>query len=186
MKTKVIFLRHAHTQKDQNKNAKTWILSEEGKKQAQDFVLDPIVKSIDVIYSSDEEKSVLTATPVAEKLGKKITRIAGFDEVKRGDRFLSDEEFKKEKQLQLEDWNHQAQGGETGNEAIARFEKSLSEIVERHPGETILVISHGTVLNLYFAKITNSKDQIFYRWQQTKFCSYGIVEDGKVTKDITV
>lgn len=185
MKTKIIFLRHAHTQKDSSQNAKAWVLSDEGEKQAEEFATNEIAQSIDVIYSSDEEKSVLTATSVATKLGKTITRVPGFNEVKRGDTYLSDEEFETEKQKQLEDWNHQAQGGETGNEAGARFEKSLEEVVNKHQGETLLIVSHGTILNLYFAKITETIDEIFSRWKATGFCSYGIVEDTDVVKDIT-
>lgn len=185
MNTTVIFLRHAHTQKDPAQNAAAWVLSDDGEKQAETFAHDPITQNIDVVISSNEEKSVLTATPVAQKLNKDILRVEGFNEVKRGDAFLSDEEFEKEKRRQLEDWDHPAQGGETGNEALERFEDGLDKVINENEGKTILIISHGTILNLYFAKIAGEKEAIFDRWKQTGFCSYGIIENGEVVKDIT-
>lgn len=186
MKTTIIFLRHADTEKNPNQNAKQWGLSANGREQAERFVDDPICDSIEVIYSSNESKSILTATPVADKLHIEILRDGGFNEVARGDTYLSDEDFALEKQRQLDDWDHPAQGGETGNQALDRFELSVRNIAQKHAGKVILVVSHGTILNLYFAKITNPKEQTFARWERTGFCSYGIVENGVVVKDIVM
>ena len=184
MKTTIIFLRHAKTQTDPTQHAKSWILSDLGRQQALNFVDDPIINTIDVIHASNEEKSVLTAAPIADKLHKEITRNPGFNEVKRGDEFLSDKDFQSEKRRQLEDWDYSASNGESGHEALARFETNLEEVINKHKGKTILLVSHGTILNLYFAKITKTKNQTFDRWQNTAFCGYGIVTDGKVVKDI--
>lgn len=184
MKTKIIFLRHAKTQADPTQHAKEWKLSDLGYQQAIEFVNNQDAAGIDVIYTSDEEKSVLTAKPIAEKLGKEITRIPGLNEVKRGDAFLSDEEFEIEKRRQLENWEYTPSNGESSDEALTRFEKSLKEIEEKNQNKTVLIVSHGTILNLYFAKITGTKNHIFDRWQKSAFCAYGIVENNMVIKDI--
>ena len=50
--------------------------------------------------------------------------------------------------------------------------------------ENILIVSHGIVLTLYFAKLMDMMEVAYQRWVQLKFLSYGIVEDGVVKQDI--
>lgn len=183
-KTKIIFLRHADTQKDPNLNAALWGLSEEGKRQAEEVSNLPIMNEVDIIYVSEEKKTALTVEPLAKKLGNEITPLAFFDEVKRGDKFLAKEEFEMEKVKQLQDLDYHAFGGESGKEALARFKQGVELVAKENAGETILIVTHGTVLNIYFAGLLNAYDKLPERWQKTAFCAYGIVEDGNVVKDI--
>ena len=183
-KIKIIFLRHADTQKDPNLNAALWELSEEGKKQAEEIVNLPIMSEVDIIYVSEEKKTTLTVKPLAKKLGKEIVPSAFFDEVKRGDKFLTKEEFEAEKVKQLKDLDYHAFGGESGNEALVRFKQGVEQVSKENTNKTILIVTHGTVLNIYFAYLLNAYDQLPERWQKTAFSAYGVVEDGKVAKDI--
>lgn len=183
-KTKIIFLRHADTQKNPNLNAALWCLSEEGKRQAIEAANLPIMNETDVIYVSEEKKTALTAEPLAKKLGKELTPLSFFNEVKRGDKFLTKEEFEAEKVKQLKDLDYHAFGGESGKEALARFKQGIDQILKENVGKTILVVTHGTILNIYFADLLNVYDKLPERWQKTAFCAYGVVENGVVTKDI--
>jgi len=183
-KTKIIFLRHADTQKDPNLHAALWGLSEEGKKQAEEVANLSIMNEVDVIYVSEEKKTSLTVEPLAKKLGKEATPLAFFDEVKRGDKFLTKEEFEAEKVKQLKDLGYHAFGGESGKEALARFKQGVEQASKDDTGKTILIVTHGTVLNIYFADLLNTYDKLPERWQKTAFCAYGVVADGKVVKDI--
>jgi len=183
-KTKIIFLRHADTQKDPNLNATLWGLSEEGKKQAKEVVNLPIMNEVDVIYVSREKKTTLTVEPLAKKLGREAIPLAFFDEVKRGNKFLTKDEFEAEKVKQLKDLDYHAFGGESGKEALARFKRGVEQISKENTGKTILIVTHGTVLNIYFADLLNTYDKLPKRWQKTAFCAYGVVESGIVTKDI--
>ena len=184
-KTRIIFLRHAETQKDPNLNAALWELSEEGKRQAEEVANLPIMNEVDVIYISEEKKTSLTVEPLAKKLGKKAIPLAFFNEVKRGDKFLTKEEFEAEKVKQLKDLDYHAFSGESGKEALARFKQGVVEQTsKKNTGKTILVVTHGTVLNIYFADLLNAYDKLPERWQKTAFCTYGVEENGKVVKDI--
>lgn len=183
-KTKIIFLRHADTEKNPNLNAALWGLSEEGKKQAEEVVNLPIINEVDIIYVSEEKKTALTVEPLVKKLGKEAIPLAFFNEVKRGDKFLTKEEFEAEKVKQLKYLGYHAFGGESGREALVRFKKGVKRILKEKTGKTILIVSHGTVLNIYFADLLNVYDKLPERWQKTDFCAYGIVENSIVTKDI--
>lgn len=184
MNTTIIFLRHADTKKDPLVNAILWELSEKGERQAESIVKIEIMHLVSAIYSSHEEKAVLTSAPLAKYLGLEINRLAYFNEVLRGDKFLSKEEFEHEKKRQLQDLNYSAFGGESGIEALNRFKQGVEVISQKHPQETILVVTHGTILNIYFADLLNANKELPLRWAQTQFCAYGIVNNGKVIKDI--
>jgi broad specificity phosphatase PhoE len=182
--TKIIFLRHAEVEKDPSVNAAFWSLSKEGEENAKKLLEVPELMEADKIYSSSEKKAFLTVKQIADALSKEVEQLSFFDEVKRGDKFLSKEDFEKEKLLQLEDIDYHAFGGESGREALSRFKEGVRKIEKESEGETVIVATHGTVLNLYFADILNAHKEIFQRWEKTGFCSYGIVENGKVAKDI--
>lgn len=181
---RIIFLRHADTQKDPSVNAALWGLSEKGKEQAEKTMGIPSINIVDVIYGSEEPKTSLTVTPIAKMLGKEIHSLPHFNEVMRGDKFLTKEEFEAEKALQLTDLSYQAFGGESGLEALRRFKDGISKVTEQNTGKTILIVTHGTVLNIYFSDLLNAGGELLDRWSRTAFCAYGIVEDGKVIKDI--
>ncbi len=177
----IIFLRHAETEKDPSLNASLWGLSDVGKKQAEEIAELPLMNKVDIIYTSEEKKAILTAEPLAKKLSKKIVPLSFFNEVKRGDKFLTKEEFEKEKAKQLEDLSYPAFNGESGLEALKRFQKGVEEIKEN---KNILVVTHGTILNIYLANLLNSFSELPERWSKTLFCSYGVVENNIVVKDI--
>ena len=48
----------------------------------------------------------------------------------------------------------------------------------------ILIVAHGGVINLYFAKIIGQLDKVFERISTNTFCDYGIIKNSKVIKDI--
>ncbi len=182
--TKLIFLRHADTQKDPNVHASQWGLSETGSKEAEGVRDIALMGEVDEIYISEELKTELTVRPLAQLLDKNPIRLAEFNEVARGEKFLSKEDFELEKRKQLEDLSYAAFNGESGNDALARFKSGVSKVLSENPERTVLIATHGTVLNLYFADLLNVNADLPERWESTGFCAYGIVEDGTVMKDI--
>ncbi len=69
------FLRHGKTQKDQKVPISKWKLSEIGEDQAGRLAQEGVFNSVDVIFSSTEDKSYETAKPIAEQLGKEIIQL---------------------------------------------------------------------------------------------------------------
>ncbi|MBI3031852.1 histidine phosphatase family protein [Candidatus Woesearchaeota archaeon] len=73
---------------------------------------------------------------------------------------------------------------ETAQNALSRYEDSIEQINKEYEGKNILIVSHGTVMSLYFAKLTGTMGQIVEREKKLGYCDYGIVKDGHVVKDI--
>lgn len=182
--TRLIFLRHADTQKDPSINAAEWGLSEKGKQQAEEASKLRIMDAVDVIYVSEEPKTSLTVEPLAKRLSEEVQALSAFNEVKRGDKFLTKEEFEQEKVKQLTDLSYQAFGGETGEQALERFKKGIDQVVVENTGKTVLIVTHGTVLNIYFAHLLNANAELPDRWSKTAFCAVGVIENSEVVQDI--
>lgn len=183
--TRLIFLRHVQTANDPSANAAEWGLSTDGHAQAAALAEHPLLQRIHHIYVSSEQKTAETVAPLAKKLGMTPIVHPAFDEVRRGDAFLSPEDFALEKGKQLTDLDYPAFGGETARNALERFRLGIDEVVARHPHETVLIASHGTVLNLYFASLLGAESELPDRWQRTPFGAIGIVEGASVVRDIT-
>ncbi len=181
---KLIFLRHAETKKDPLVNAVFWGLSEKGKEQSVGIASILDKQNITHIYVSEEPKTFWTVEPLAKKLNIEVEVIASFNEVKRGDKYLTKQEFEEEKIKQLEDLDYKAFDGEFGFNALNRFKKGISDVLVGKKDVTILIVTHGTILNIYFADLLNKYEDLPARWSRTLFCSYGIMEDNKVIKDI--
>ncbi len=179
-----IFLRHAETKKDPSVNAFFWELSEKGKEESSRVSDLGIMQSVDIIYGSEEKKTRLTVEQLAKKLDKPIKPLTYFNEVKRGDVFLKKKEFCIEKEKQFQDIHYRAFGGESGYEALGRFVEGVTFVSKGNENKTVLIVSHGTIMNLYFAKLLNAQNTSFDRWNKTPFCAYGIVYNKKVIRDI--
>ena len=62
--------------------------------------------------------------------------------------------------------------------------KKIQEIDSAHSNKNILIVAHGGVINLYFSEILGQLDKTFERILTNSFCDFGIIQNGKVLKDI--
>lgn len=56
-------------------------------------------------------------------------------------------------------------GGEARSAALARFRRVLAELVRRHPGDLMVVVTHGALLGLATASWVGSSPGHWRRWQ---------------------
>jgi broad specificity phosphatase PhoE len=184
MKNKYIFLRHAETLKDPNTHPKDWLLTPDALQIVNKYIEEGKFANVTKIYSSTEPKAVATGKPISAKLEAEINELENFVEVKREKKFLTDEEFLAQKKKEVENLGTVENGVESGGDALNRFEEGIDKLESEFNGETILVISHGTVMSIYFAKLLNELPNVFDRWQKLKFCALGEVENNHVKVDI--
>ena len=154
--TKIILLRHGESEKnvkhilDDTPNA--FPLTHEGRRKAKEAA-EFIKKAggVDVIYTSPIRRAKETAEIVAKEVGRKVEVDERFREVDSG-RW----DGKKDSDLTLErergayrslpkEMYYQTKRGGTGEsweEVEKRMADGLSDILRKHTGETILIISH--------------------------------------------
>ncbi len=104
------------------------------------------------VWTSTLARAVQTAEIVAARLGVGVTTRRGLCEFSSGD--LSSETRDLDPFLETYqrwvggDLDVRLPGGETGREIADRFGDVLREIADAHPGETVLVVSHGGAIGL--------------------------------------
>jgi broad specificity phosphatase PhoE len=185
MANKLIFIRHARTKVDKTVPVERWVLTEDGAEASRKLAESGIFDYVDVLISSNEEKAFLTIKPLADRLGKPIRRVEALGEIKRpNSEQLSLQEYEEMKTRMFKDLDWTDRGWETANHALGRFKAAVDAINKEYESKTLLISAHGTVLTLYFASLQGRMGELFQRWEGLGFGSYGIVEDGKVTKDI--
>ncbi|MBY8983960.1 MAG: histidine phosphatase family protein [Candidatus Lokiarchaeota archaeon] len=181
----LIFLRHAETKVDRRVKNSEWSLTDKGKLDALDIAKFNFFEDIDLIIASAEEKAYKTIFPLAEKLKKKVLREAELNEIMRDHgKFLETKEYLTTMRLCMMNRDQSFNNWETANNALERFSKKIEEINGEHDDKKILIVSHGCVINLYFAKILEKLNIVFNRAQTNTFCDYGIIQNKRVIKDI--
>jgi broad specificity phosphatase PhoE len=108
-------------------------LNEYGRRQAQTLADRLAGESIDAVYASDLSRARETAEIVGEKLGLTVAVDPDLREKNWGnwEGLTSDERL------------HIAYEGETSEDHRERTLRAVQRIVERHPDERIVVVTHG-------------------------------------------
>ncbi|HEC39055.1 hypothetical protein LCGC14_0515540 [marine sediment metagenome] len=181
----LIFLRHAKTKVDGTIKNSEWELTENGKKDALNLSNLELLIDVDIIITSDEDKTYYTSLPLSKKLGKEILRDKNLNEIMRDNgKFLESEDYLKTIKLCMEHRDKSFNNWETAKNAIERFLKKIEEIDEKYNNKKILIVAHGVVINLYFATMIGRLNNVYDRAMSNTFCDYGIIKDGKIIKDI--
>ncbi|RZS45213.1 putative phosphoglycerate mutase [Herbihabitans rhizosphaerae] len=129
-------------------------LTPEGRRQADALAdrlaADPVV----AIYASTATRAQQTAEPVAKAHGLPVEIIDGVHEVFVGDlEGRTDSEARDEfydvfKAWAAGDLERSMPGGESAARIRERYLTAIDQILERHPGGHVVVVSHGGVIRL--------------------------------------
>jgi broad specificity phosphatase PhoE len=122
-------------------------LNEEGRQQAQQLAQRLKGLAVDAIYSSPMERTIETATPVADVLQLPIVTMDDFLEIDFGEwTNQTHEDLDKMRGFKLFNTfrsSTQIPGGELMIDAQSRVIKGLQKLLLKHPNQTVAVVSHG-------------------------------------------
>ncbi|HUT81574.1 MAG TPA: histidine phosphatase family protein [Candidatus Bathyarchaeia archaeon] len=181
----IIFLRHAEIKVDSSKPISKWTLTDKGINVAKRLSEIEIFQDIDYIFSSYEEKAILTAENINYKLKLPIIKDKALNELNRdlGPK-LTKEEYFSTVRICFNDLKRSVKKWEKPVKAIKRFIKKIDEIDKKYLDKKILIVSHGLIINLFFSWKTNNLESLFERWKSNSFLNYGIIQNNKIVKDI--
>ncbi len=189
MSRKIYFLRHASTHIEPTIHPRKWDLSKEGIHTSQLIRNHPIFSTIDHIFCSTEQKTYLTIAPYAQIRSLPVHFDAGFGEIHASDLPLTTKtQFETMKHHCFLHLDKSPEGAETFREGLTRFKLALSKVQTQFPSGDILIVSHGTILTLYFAdllQLLEKGEETFFRWQNLPFGALGVTRDGVVIQDLT-
>lgn len=129
-------------------------LSPIGHQQAEALAERLRPQHVDVLYCSPQQRALETATPLAAALSLEIQKLEALREIDFGrwENRTRAELFRDDPQLlaawERGLWMGNPPGGETRQAVIARVVPCVIDLLNKHTGQTILLVSHRTTLRL--------------------------------------
>lgn len=157
--TRLIAMRHGETAWNVETRLQGQLdipLNERGQEQARLAARSLAEDAPDVIYSSDLSRALATAQAVASRTGQAIVTDSGLRErhfgVWEGHTYA---EVEQAWPVESESWRRRdpgfgPPGGETLQGFFDRCVATLTRIARAHPGQTVLVVAHGGVLDCFY------------------------------------
>jgi probable phosphoglycerate mutase len=159
MKTQLLLIRHGETAWNAEHRIQGQLdipLSPLGVLQSARLAECLANEPIDAVYSSGQSRAWLTAAPLAARLGLEVIAeprlrersfgiFEGLTLDEAAERYPS--EFKKWRER---DPAWRPEGGESGQQLIDRVLSAVSDIGIKHPSQTVVLVSHGGVLDVLY------------------------------------
>lgn len=172
--TRIIAVRHGETAWNVDTRIQGHLdipLNETGQWQAQQLAKALAGESIDAIYASDLQRAYATAQAVADATGAPITPETGLRERSfghfQGRTFAEIEAELPEdaRRWRKRDPDYVPEGGESLVMLRERIERTVFALAEKHPGEQVLMVAHGGVLDVLYRLATRQEIQAPRTWQ---------------------
>jgi broad specificity phosphatase PhoE len=161
----LILVRHSQSQITPGIPSNHWPLTKEGRRRCKPLAEKLAQWKPDRIVTSIEPKAVETGQRVAEALGLPFETAPNLHEHERSSVAFSDRAtFLAHIKALFAHPGACVFGDESAAQALARFSHAVNTVVEAHPGETVVIVAHGTVIALCVAQTTNQ--DAFAFWQR--------------------
>lgn len=125
------------------------------------------LNAVAAVYASPMERTRETAAPIAKALGLRVRRHSGLNECDFGDwtgRRLAHLRKRSEwRTVQRYPSGFRFPGGESFAEMQTRAADAVHDLVGRHPGETIVAVSHADVIKAVVAAAMGTPLDLFQR-----------------------
>jgi broad specificity phosphatase PhoE len=185
MSKNIYFLRHADTKVVYELPPSKWPLSKRGREQAVRLALLGVFDHIDVVISSEEPKAYQTAGPLAIKCKVPIIQNPYFNEINRDyGLMMTTAGYNHTIHKVLVDPDHEEYGWEKPSAALRRFLAGVANVESEYNSDSILIVTHGVVLTLYFSHLLGIVEHSPERWDNLENCAWGHVQDGQVERDL--
>lgn len=159
MTTHLLVIRHGETAWNAEHRIQGHLdipLSATGVRQAARLAERLATERVDAVYSSELARAWLTALPLAERHGLEVLPEPRLRERSFGIfEGLTLEEIAARHPEPFRQWRARdpgwaMEGGETGQELIDRVLEALHDLAGRHRGQTVVLVTHGGVLDVVY------------------------------------
>ncbi|MBP9717984.1 histidine phosphatase family protein [Candidatus Gracilibacteria bacterium] len=157
----ITFIRHSKTKVDPAISPTRWELSRDGIRLAQELGSREVIKGLSIIYSSLQTKALETAFYLSKpnnievRTDDRLTEVTSFT-----NKFIADEDtYSRNVKDYYSGRIARISGGETIQEALARFNGAIQDIAAVNGAEKrIGIVSHGNILALFSAQFDATID----------------------------
>jgi broad specificity phosphatase PhoE len=171
--TRLFLITHAHTQVQQQHDARQWVLSAAGQQQAERLATLPLWHDVERIVLSREVKTRLTIETVLAQHNLPVVVDAQFDELYRPGWV---EAYALQVQRAFAEPTQPAGEWEAAAAALARFQMGIANLCTQFSGSTLALVGHGLTFSLYRASLLGYSHVRFEEWQQLSFAAVALVD----------
>ena len=162
--SKLIIIRHSLSKLDPDLPPHQWGLTEEGRVRCVPLAELVAVHNPGVVITSDEPKAVETGEILARELGVSRCTAANIHEHRRESGvILSQKEFLDKIAALFENPERCVFGLESAQQALNRFSDAVDSIMAGYPDLNVTIVTHGTVMSLYYGALTGNDAYQFWR-----------------------
>lgn len=190
-----IFIRHARSIQNKSLGPSQWIISAKGEDEIQNLSNEPEIQKIELLFCSAEKKAQLTAQGLVTALQKDsfpaILIDKRLNEVDRdkGVFYATEDDFKQVVKRGFQEKDISIGGWEPATQALERISAFMNELEQKEElkDKIVGIVSHGTILNLYFSKKGGYYDNanlLYKKWGQTAFCGWGKIVNNKIIREL--
>jgi probable phosphoglycerate mutase len=141
-------------------------LTRRGLDQAERLARWLAAEPVQHVVSSSLRRATETAAPIAAAHGMEVEVIDGLCEWDaNSDHYIPVEELRETKDdrwLAMIEGRWEDYGGENPEVFRARVVPVLEEIIAAHPGETVVAVCHGGVINVYLAALLGLSHHLWF------------------------
>lgn len=173
--SRVVLVKHALPVLDPSRPAREWRLGEEGRSQSR--LLAERLRQFSPIrlIASPEPKAQETAQIVAEQLDTPLEIVDGLQELdRRALPIMSRREHERVNEPIFEDFDRPILGSESARVALDRFSAALHSELEVAPEQSLVVVTHGTVIALFTGAHNDTSE--FELWKRLRCPAMVVLE----------
>jgi probable phosphoglycerate mutase len=141
-------------------------LTRRGLEQAERIAAWLAVERVDHVVSSPLRRARETAHPIADAHGLAVEIVDGLCEYDvAADHYIPVEELRETKDdrwLAMVEGRWEDYGGENPDHFRARIVPALDAVIAAHPGETVVAVCHGGVINVYLAALLGLPHHLWF------------------------
>jgi broad specificity phosphatase PhoE len=172
----LVLIRHSIPEQDTSIPANQWRLSHAGREACKDLAEDLKPYTPTILVSSMEPKAIETGQILGRLLEIPAEIAAGLHEHDRSNiPYLPLQgDFDGQIKAMFEKPGECVFGLESADQAHARYAAVVNALIETYPGESLGVVSHGTVMSLFVGR-ANTVDPYEF-WQTLKMPDFAVLE----------
>lgn len=161
---KLLLIRHSQSAVTPGLAPSQWPLTEEGRQRCGPFALHVAAWEPAILITSEERKARETGALIGQALELPVEAHPDLHEhVRRPFQKPDPPQVFRENVARLFDHPDELVfGEETANQALARFESGVMDVLGKHTG-TVAIVTHGTVMALLVAKYNAVDVKAFWR-----------------------
>ena len=171
----LLLVKHAAPQIDEHLSASRWTLSPAAQHQCARLAKRLAPYRPDALFASREPKALETATLLGSPLSLSVTLWPGLQENDRTGLpfFAASEVLAAQMQEFFSRPTERVIGIESADEAHARFEQAVRQVLAATSADTPIVVTHGTVISLLVGRANRVSS--YSLWRELEFTSFVVV-----------